>query len=186
MELGAEVERDLAAYVRRLVLRDGREVVVRPVRPDDAAEIGRAILEGDPETLRARFLGTAPRPTERLLAVLTRLDLVDHFALIAHAEDGEGVGLARYGVMAEDEDAGAASRTAEVAVVVRPGWRRVGLGDALIAMLGERAQECGLTTFSAVYWAENEPVSRWVRGLGATVSVDQGVAQMRLELPSHR
>jgi acetyltransferase len=171
----------LAPFERTLVLADGREVSVRPVRPEDAAEIAQAILEGDPETLRARFLGPAPRPSERLLETLTRLDLVEHFALIAHASDGLGVALARYGTSAT-----AAEGTAEVAVVVRPGWRRVGLGRALVAMLAERAEECGLTRFSAIFWADNDAIGDWVRGLGAQVRVEDGVAAMILDLAEAR
>lgn len=171
----------LPEFVRRVALRDGRVVEVRPVRSSDAAEIAQAMLEGDADTLRARFLGTAPRPSPALLAVLTRLDLVEHFALIAHAEDGEGVAIARYGTTAADD-----RRAAEVAVVVRPGWRRAGLGKALVEMLAERAEECGIASFTAIFWADNEAVGHWVRSLGAHVRIEDGAAEMRLDLAEVR
>ena len=172
----------LPGFVRDVELTDGRTVRVRPVRTSDAAEIARAIIDGDPDTLRARFLGTAPRPTPALLSLLTRLDLVEHFALIAHADTGEGVAIARYGTGSDAAD----RTTAEVAVVVRPGWRRVGLGQALVEMLAERARDCGIDTFTAIFWADNEPVSNWVRSLGARVVVQQGAAEMTLDLADVR
>lgn len=171
----------LGSFVRSLELDDGRVVQVRPVRSGDAAEIARAIEEADPDTLRARFLGTAPRPTPALLVVLTRLDLVEHFALIAHADDGEGVAIARYGT-ASDAD----RSIAEVAVVVRPGWRRVGLGRALVEMLAERAEQCGIATFTAIFWADNEAVAHWVRSLGASIEIQDGAAEMRLDIADVR
>lgn len=178
----AEGDEPLPSFVRRVALRDGRVVLVRPVRSTDAAEIAEAMAEGDPDTLRARFLGTAPRATPALLTLLTRLDLVEHFALIAHAEDGEGVAIARYGTPSDATD----RSTAEVAVVVRPGWRRVGLGKALVEMLAERAEQCGIAAFTALFWADNDAVGGWVRDLGGEVRVDEGVADMHLDIAEVR
>lgn len=172
----------LASFRRAVELADGRVVQVRPVRSSDAPEIAQAMVAGDPDTLRARFLGTAPRPTPALLRLLTRLDLVEHFALIAHADDGEGVAIARYGTASEAAD----RATAEVAVVVRPGWRRVGLGKALVEMLAKRAEQCGIATFTALFWADNEPVGHWVRSLGASVEIQDGAAEMRLDIADVR
>lgn len=139
-------------YERRLRLRDGRIVAVRPVIPDDAPRLAQAILTADADTLRRRFLGGPPHVTPALLARLTNLDYVRRFAIAAADETtGQGVAIARY----ESVTPG----VADVAVVVDPAWRRVGLATALVELLAHAALERGIHEFSANYLAENQPVS---------------------------
>jgi GNAT superfamily N-acetyltransferase len=76
------------------------------------------------------------------------------------------------------ETAGDGSVTAEVAVAVAPEWRRAGLATVLIEQLGRRAQECGITNFSALYSAGNRPVAELARAGNARVVIDDGAAQL--------
>ena len=156
-------------------LRDGRRVFVRPILPRDAPELAEAIRTADADTLRRRFLGGPPPVTPALLAHLTVVDYVRRFALVALDVDrGQGVAVARY------EPAG--EGIAEVAVAVRPAWRRVGLGTLLILLLAKAAAERGIHTFSASYLAENLPVAALVEdvgGLGKQV-IRQGIAEFSL------
>ena len=164
-------------YQREMALRDGRLVLVRPVLPGDAPELADAIKTADADTLRSRFLGGAPRVTPTLLAHLTVVDYVHRFALVAiDAATGRGVAIARY------EPAG--EGVADVAVVVRPEWRRVGLATALVLLLATAAVEHGIHTFRAAYLAENRPVAALVEdadGLGRQV-IKQGIAEFSLAL----
>ena len=60
---------------QEVTLRDGRRVLIRPILPSDAPELGEAIKTADPDTLRRRFLGAPPRVTPALLAHLTVVEL---------------------------------------------------------------------------------------------------------------
>ena len=164
-------------YQREMTLRDGRVVLIRPVLPGDAPELADAIKTADADTLRSRFLGGAPRVTPTLLAHLTVVDYVRRFAFVAiDAATGRGVAIARY------ESAG--EGVADVAVVVRPEWRRAGLATALVLLLATAAVEHGFHTFKAAYLAENRPVAALVEdadGLGRQV-IKQGIAEFSLAL----
>lgn len=159
-------------YERRLRLRDGRVVAIRPVVPQDAPELAEAILTADPDTLRRRFLGGAPHVTPALVARLTTLDYVRRFALAAGDErTGQGVAIARFEAME--------GGVAEVAIVVDPAWRRVGLATALIELLAQAALDRGIHQFTATYLAENRPVSALLaltRGAGRQL-IRQGIAE---------
>lgn len=164
-------------YQREEVLRDGRRVFIRPVLPGDAPELADAIRTADSDTLRRRFLGGAPRVTAALLAHLTVVDYVQRFALVAiDTVSGRGAGIARY------EPAG--EGVAEIAVVVRPEWRRVGLGTLLILVLAKAAAERGVHTFGASYLAENRPVAALVEDAGGLIRqvIEQGIAEFSLTL----
>jgi GNAT superfamily N-acetyltransferase len=164
-------------YRQQVTLRDGRQVMIRPILPGDAPELAEAIKTADPQTLRRRFLGGPPRVTPALLAHLTVLDYRRRFALVAvDITTGQGVAVARY--------EGAGEGVADLAVAVRPAWRRVGLATVLILLLAKAAAERGIRTFSASYLAENRPIAALVEdagGLGRQV-IEQGIAEFTLAL----
>jgi GNAT superfamily N-acetyltransferase len=164
------------SYETSLQLADGRRVSVRPMLPSDAPELAEAIRTADPETLRTRFLGGPPPLTDAVLDRLTRLDYAHRFALVARDRTGRGVAVARY--MAIPESAG----VAEVAVVVHPAWRGVGLATKLIKMLARRALECGITQFTATFLAENRPVTELAHESHARVAIRRGVADLQVRL----
>ncbi len=160
-----------------MTLRDGRVVDVRPVVPEDAAELGEAIRTADPDTLNRRFLGGPPAVTPALLQYLTALDYRTRFALVARdPATGRGVGIARYEHLGDG--------VAEVAVVADPGWRRVGLATALVHLLGEAALARGITTFTASFLADNRPVAALLAeaGAGSAGFIADGIAQLQVAL----
>ena len=168
-------------YEQEVTLRDGRRVLIRPILPSDAPELGEAIKTADADTLHRRFLGAPPRVTPTLLAHLTVVDYVRRFALVAiDTVTGRGVAVARY------EPAG--KGVAEIAVVVRAAWRRVGLGTVLILCLAKAAAERGIQTFSGSYLAENRPVAALVEEAGRRgwQVIDRGIAEFSLALAPQR
>ncbi|MGK3202672.1 N-acetyltransferase family protein [Amycolatopsis sp. MEPSY49] len=164
-------------FDRTLLLRDGRRVRVRPLTPQDAPELGEAIRNADPETLRRRFCGSAPRVTPRLLERLTVLDYERRFALVARSLEGPGVAVARYEATGR--------RMAEVAIAVAPAWRRVGLASALLHMLGLAALERGFERFTAVYSADNRPVAELLDYARGRRVIAEGVAEAEVQLRDH-
>lgn len=162
------------SYESLLQLADGRRVKIRPILPSDATELAEAIRKSDPATLHSRFLGGPPRITAAVLDGLTRLNYVSRFALVAFSR-GRGVAVARYVALPASEHGKA---VAEVAVAVAPRWRQVGLATALVERLARRAQECEITDFTALYLAENRPVTELAHDSHARVVIAEGVAQM--------
>lgn len=158
------------------MLRDGRRVYVRPIVPSDAQALATAIREADPETLYHRFFTARPHITPAILARLTTLDYLHRFALIAaDPSTGRGVAVARY----SEVEAG----SADVAIVVDPAWRRVGLATALIEILARAALDRGVHTFTADYLAENEPVSALCHLTGGGhAHVHEGIAEYAVDL----
>ncbi len=168
-------------YPRTVRLSDGRRVLIRPILPSDAPELGHAIRTADPDTLRRRFLGGPPPVTPALLAHLTEIDYRRRFALVAiDPATHSGVAIARYEQAGDD--------MAEIAIVVKPAWRRVGLATELISLLAEAALAHGIRTFTATYIAENRPVAALVKdagGLNGQV-IRQGIAEFSIALERDR
>lgn len=164
-------------YERQVKLRDGRMVVIRPVIPADSSELAEAIRTADPETLRRRFLGASPHPTPEVVERLTTLDYVRRFALAAGDEQtGKGVAIARYEAVDD--------RVAEVAVVVDPAWRRIGLAGTLVELLAQAALERGFQEFTAIFLAENRPIAALLAATGTAgpQQIRQGIAEVAVAL----
>src|SRR5579872_1413432 len=76
-------------------LTDGRRVIVRRLRPDDADALCAAVAAADTEDLRRRFMGTPP-PVSWLLAKLRAADGVHDYPLAAFTPEGRLVAVAQF------------------------------------------------------------------------------------------
>jgi RimJ/RimL family protein N-acetyltransferase len=167
-----------AFWPELVVLRDGSEVLIRPIEADDKEALSRGFYALSPESRYRRFLTPMPRLSPRLLAYLTEVDHESHEALLAQAlDDHEPVGVARYIRLKDEPDA------AEVAVAVVDHWQGSGAATELLTRLAERARASGLQRFRATCLAENRDALDVLEGLGAQRrDVSEGVARLDIEL----
>ena len=125
-------------------LRDGGEVLVRAVQPEDKPLFARGWERFADESRYRRFMGSKARLTTSELSFFTELDHIDHEALGAiDPETGEGLGVARYVRDPERPHA------AEAAVSVIDAMQGRGLGGVLLRRLCHRAAQNGIRTFTA-------------------------------------
>lgn len=161
-------------YERSVTLEDGRLVHFRPVVPGDVVLLAKEVAEADADTLYHRFFNPAIRLDKKRLRFLTEVDYERRFALVAFVE-GEPIAIARFEPSGE--------RQAEVAVVVKPGWRSLGLGTILLELLEEAAIERGITTFEAVFLPDNHAIEQVLRKRGfGRATVEAGVARVVKDL----
>ncbi|WP_082403331.1 GNAT family N-acetyltransferase [Saccharothrix sp. NRRL B-16348] len=162
---------------RALRLADGRHVRLTPVTPADREELAEALRNADVDTLFQRFCGAAPPVTPALLTHLTDLDHVRRCAIVARDTTGRGVAIARYEATGEPG-------AAEVAVVVAPPWRRVGLATAMVARLASSASANGFDRFTATHLAGHRAVARMLRAAGAVRLSGGSTVDWSVPLPS--
>jgi len=147
-----------AAYPAELeqpvVLRDGRRVHLRPVRPDDAPALCALYDRLSVRTAYQRFFTVMRRLPPDWARVFATVDYRRRLALVAEAVvDGEPalVGVGRY-------EAGQTDPTPEVAFVVQDGWQGQGLGTVLLQSLIRAGAARGYRRFRAYVLAENAPM----------------------------
>ena len=130
-------------------LRDGSEIVVRPIQPDDKDAIVAGFDRMSPQSRYRRFFAPLDKLSGRDLRYLTEVDHHDHEALIAFERPtGVPVGAARY--VRSDDPA-----EAEVAVTVVDDWQGRGASTVLLDSLVERARAEGVERFVALVMSEN-------------------------------
>lgn len=149
-------------------LRDGTLLTLRPVVPEDQAEVARAIAHLSPETRMRRFLSTVVEPSESVLRYLTCVDQKNHVAIAATVpspdlKEEHGVGIARFVRLKDDPEA------AEAAITVVDEWQHRGVGRELLTALAQVAWSRGVRRFRAEVLASNEPIRAILEQVGARV-----------------
>jgi RimJ/RimL family protein N-acetyltransferase len=163
---------------RRIVLRDGSKVVIRPVHRDDAPLLADGFARLSPESRRLRFLRRKDELSAAELRYFTDVDHHDHEALGALAgAAGGGVGVARYVRDAHDP------HSAEIALTVVDDWQGRGLGTELLAQLSGRARAAGIYRFTALVSADNAAMTALLRRLCADpVRREHGTVEWEITL----
>jgi GNAT superfamily N-acetyltransferase len=184
-----EAEAAAAAYERGLarqdsgeyvLLKDGGEVLMRPVRPEDKPLFVTGWSNLSQESVYRRFLQPRHGLSVDELAFFTEIDHVDHEAIGAlDPATGQGVGVARY---VRDL---ARPHVAEAAVTVIDEWQHRGLGGKLLRRLCAGAAVNRIRIFSASLLATNEAMLTLFERLGeVTVTRRDGpTLEIDVELP---
>lgn len=181
MNLGTKLHFD-EHYRERVRLRDGTEVVLRAVHPEDKDLLRRGFERLSPESRYLRFHGVKTELTDAELKYLTEVDNVTHFAIgaVRPGEDGEGLGIARLVQLAGQPG------VAEAAITVLDEMQGKGLGTMLFQRLVAAGAERGVTTIRCIVLGSNQAMQdllNKVAGGHAHTNVESGVCTMDLELP---
>jgi len=132
---------------RTVRLRDGSELRLRPIRPDDAPRLVELYDRLSQHTAYQRFFTIMRRLPPNWARTLSRVDYHRRLALVVE-QGRELIAVARY-EPADEPD------TVEVAFVVQDGYQGKGIGAILLHALLEAAQARGLHRFRAYVLAEN-------------------------------
>ena len=131
---------------------NGRQIVVRPIRPEDEAQHRRFFEALDAEDIRMRVFSTRNELPRSELARLTQIDYDREMAFIAEGADAQGcaetLGVAR---TVSDPD----NVEAEFAIIVRSDLKGQGLGTLLFERLIEHARRRGIERLVGFVLREN-------------------------------
>jgi acetyltransferase len=156
------------------VLADGTRVLMRVLRPEDAALYPEFTASLNPEDLRLRFFSSIRELTEERIAELTRLDYTRAMAFIAIDEDtGKKLGVVRLHL---DDD----RKGGEYAVIVRSALKGRGLGWLLMQRMIEYARLLGLKRVHGQVLAENTTMLQMCAELGFHIKNDPDAAGIKV------
>ncbi len=149
-----------------LELPDGRPVLVRPIRPEDAPALQSGFKKLDPKDVRLRFFMPMSNLSPAFAARLTQIDYDREMALVAldpkSAGTGDGWGVAR---IAADPD----NTRAEFAIIVRSDMQGQSIGSLLMNRILAYARGRGIGELWGTVLAENTAMLGLARKLGFKV-----------------
>lgn len=165
---------------RKLTLRDGTCILVRPILPVDKDRLREGFARLSQASRYRRFMTSMEALSDRQLRYFTEIDYSDHMAWVAIDPDHlahPGLGVARYIRLAEDPT------TAEAAVTVLDEQQGRGIGTILLEVLAESARGHGIRRFRGYVLAENTPMIDILAGLGATVALEGALLRVDVPIP---
>jgi len=149
----------------------GLELLVRPIRSEDAGAYGEFIARTGAEDLRMRFFTLRRRLPPKDLARYTEIDYDREMAFVALPRKGGAEIFGEVRVYCFPDGA-----TAEFALLVRSDVQRRGLGRALLAKAIDYSRARGATALLGQMRTDNEAMIALARDLGMQVEVTPGVS----------
>lgn len=156
----------MAEYPEHLIrehrLHDGKQVTIRPVRPNDEVLEREFINKLSGESRYLRFQKWVHAPSDKLIHFLTDIDYDRHLALVCTApgEHGEElVGEARYVADAE-------GKNCEFGIMISDTWHNTGIAGILMEALIRAARSRQLAMMEGQVLTRNSTMLRFARGLG--------------------
>lgn len=159
------------------LLADGETITIRPISLADRTQLAAALSATSEQSRFLRFMRMMDRLTEAELDYLVNVDGVDHVALVAVTEGGQGIGVARY--VRNIEDPG----VAEAAVMVLDAYHGRGVGTALVKALADVALTNGVGRFTAYVLPENRAAIDGLTKAGAVIEPEDSLLRMTVNLP---
>ena len=141
-------------YSAQETLKNGLQVTIRAIRPDDRNGLLAAFKELDERTIYLRFFGPK-QVSHRDLTEAADVDFVRTVALVVCTQNGEGEKIIGGGRYIEFGDAEPPDR-AEVAFIVEEDYHGLGIASMVLRHLSGIAREKGIAEFHAEVLPENK------------------------------
>jgi acetyltransferase len=170
--------------LERPVVWRGEHILLRPIRPEDAAAHARFFAQLTPDDIRLRLFAAVRTLAPAQLARLTQIDYDREMAIIAVRTGMVGpdtLGVARAVCDPDNEEA-------EFAIVVRSDLKGQGLGHLLLGALIDSCRQRGTSAMVGVTLRENQPLLKLAASFGfqrAPDSASSDTVRLRLDLRTH-
>jgi len=150
-------------------LPDGTNIVIRPIRPEDA-DLEKTFVRGlSDEAKYFRFMETIQELTPAMLVRFTQIDYDQEMALMAVTEvAGQEVelGIARYAINPDGQ-------SCEFALVVADEWQGKGVAHKLMSSLMDVARDRGLERIEGEVLRANQSMLKLMTRLGFEIKTSE-------------
>ncbi len=159
-----------------VVLRDGGTVAVRPVRPDDEADLARFFSSLSLESRVLRFFAAVSN-ADASVKRMVQVDYTSRYGIVAVAGAAARiVGHAMYATIQP--------KKAELALAVADAYQGRGLGTILLGQLAEAAASAGIDVLEAIVLPENHQMLEVLRQSGFPIRARSEPGEVHAELPT--
>jgi acyl-CoA hydrolase/GNAT superfamily N-acetyltransferase len=162
-----------AELEKRVTLKDGTEVLLRPIKPTDERLEQELLYSLSDQSIYLRFFSALSAFPHERVQYYTTVDYDEHMAIVVIVEsNGEEqmIGVGRY-IKGKDSD------MAELALLVRDDWQGKGLGTLMHEYLEQIARSHNIGGFKGEVLEQNKRALHVFTRLGrkAETEYDQGV-----------
>ena len=178
---------DAKNYSAQETLKNGLQVTIRSIRPDDGKALLAAFKELEERTVYLRFFGPKQEISSKELTEATEVDFVRTVALVTCMQNGVGekiIGAGRY-IAFGDADP---PDMAEVAFTVEEDYQGLGIAGKMLRHLAVIAKQKGIVQFHAEVLPQNKGMLAVFNRSGFPVKQEfaEGLAHVTLSLAGDR
>jgi acetyltransferase len=164
--------------VKQVQLNDGTDIVIRPIRPEDA-EIEAEFIRGlSKESKYFRFMNSVQELSQEMLVRFTQIDYHNEMALIAVKSSGdheEQIGVARYTTNLD-------KKSCEFALVVSDQWRGRGIAHQLMGRLMQIARDRDLERMEGQVLGNNVKMLQLMKSLNFQITNDPDDSSIKVAM----
>ncbi|MCK4266741.1 MAG: GNAT family N-acetyltransferase, partial [Thermoplasmata archaeon] len=160
-------------------LHDGRNVILRPIKPEDESmwlEMFKKFSEG---SVRYRFFQSIKNTPHEVRVRYCNIDYDREIAIVAElTEEGDRKILGVVRVILEPD-----RKTGEIAMIVADPWQGQGLGSKMTDYVIEICKDKKMETIYGIIMVDNKPAINLLRKMGFTIeSTSDGYVKATLNL----
>ncbi len=171
-------------YERLWTLKDGRIVLLRPIKPEDEPLWLDMFKHLSQESVYQRFFTIIKDTPHEQIVRYCNIDYAREMSIVAELSEGNVkriIGVVSLVIDSKRSKDG--YREGEVAVIVADPWQGLGLGTKLVDYILEIAEDMDVKVVSAVMLANNARIIDLMRRMGFRLeALDEGTVIGRLEL----
>ncbi len=160
-------------------LRDGRTVVLRPIKPEDEPLWLEMFQNFSEESIRYRFFQIIKDTPHEVRVRYCNIDYDREIAIVAELSEQDRrriLGVVRLII----EPSG---KTGEIAFIVADPWQGLGLGTKMVDYMIELCKDRGLGAVYAVMLRDNRRAIKLMKKMGFAIGyLDDGTAKATLDL----
>lgn len=165
---------------KTVTVKDGKEVIIRPISPRDAPNLRKLYANLSQRSLFYRFLEAHNPITSKHLRQFSITDYSSQMAFVAvDPSDNRLIGISQYLPLEPHQpDKG------EFAISIADDWQRQGVGHVLMRELTDYARERGMKALLGVIHYDNRGMMKLIRRLGYRLErhIDHGVYEVWIKL----
>jgi acetyltransferase len=166
-------------YVSHWLFPDGKDVLLRPIRPEDEPLEHELLTSLSDASMRGRFFTVIKDISHEMLIRYCNIDYEKEIAIVAEVRENEKRKLIGIGRLIIDRE----FKSGEFAVLVHDAYHGKGLGYKLVDVLIGIAGEKGLENIYGEVLTENEKMLAVCRKLGFTIeATDDDMTKVVLPL----
>ncbi|MDW8275294.1 MAG: bifunctional acetate--CoA ligase family protein/GNAT family N-acetyltransferase [Candidatus Nitrosocaldus sp.] len=173
-------------YERLWTLKDGRVVLLRPIKPEDEPLWLDMFRHLSPESVYQRFFTIIKDTPHEQRVRYCNIDYAREMSIVAELSEGNVrriIGVASLVIDSRRRGSRDGYREGEIAVMVADPWQGLGLGTKLVDYILEIAEDMNVKAVNAVMLANNTRIIDLMRRMGFRIeALDEGTLVGRLEL----
>lgn len=150
-------------------MRDGRIVLLRPIKPEDELLWLEMFKNFSEESIRYRFFQIIKDTPHEVRVRYCNIDYEREIAIVAELNEGDRkkiLGVARISLEPD-------RRKGEIAFIVADPWQGLGLGTKMVDYAIEIAKEMGVETIYAIMLPDNVKAINLLRNMGFTIKAQE-------------